>query len=106
MESTYNNPNQNINQSGKRSSSSGSSEFSRSSGSSSTSYAGEKLSSQVGEAINKVKNVDMNEQMEAIRSKYDELYSKSYDTIRRNPMMAVGGAAFVGFLLGVFFCRK
>lgn len=94
MESTFENTNPSVNPNNKRA------------GSSSTTFSSERTGSQVGDVLNKVKNVDMEEQMQALRSKYNEVYDASANVVRRNPMLAIGGAVAFGFILGAVMGRR
>lgn len=67
---------------------------------------GEKVSGQVGDIVNKVKGIDVQEQMDMIKDQYDEVYEASVSAIRANPIAYVAGAAAVGFIAGALWNRK
>src|SRR6476620_6972447 len=120
MESTFNNTphssNTSSNNSPKRNSgassssfSSGSSVGSTSTGSSvgsSVSQSADKLSAKADTLVDKVKNIDVQEQISMLKDKAAPAYDYSVDYVKQNPMLAIGGAAAIGFFAGMLFSRK
>jgi len=74
--------------------------------SSSVSSSADKLSGQAGNLIDKVKNVDYQQQINMLKEKAGPAYDYSVDYVKTNPMLAIGGAAVIGFFAGMFFSRK
>lgn len=117
MESTFNNTPHSSNTSSGSSSkrntgasassySAGSSVGSTGSVGSSVSSSADKVSNVADNFVDKVKNIDVQEQISMLKDKAAPAYDYSVDYVKQNPMLAVGGAALVGFFAGMLFCRK
>lgn len=86
--------------------STGSSAGSSSVGSSSLGSSADQVSNKPGNFVDKVKNIDVQSQINMLRDQSGVAYDYTVDYVKQNPMLAIGGAALVGFFAGMLFCRK